>query len=342
MFGKKNDPDPGPEQGPPPERPTYDDPVGRPIDYRDDGIGRTDYQPTSDGPTGEPRGGSWPASGHDSASDQTVAIDRDQLGLPATGPAYADPGATSAPDRGTSYGSTRDDYVDHERTAAFHADEPSMLPHERPEDRFATGAGPAAAGYGATSTLARDRDGIDDAVDPNVDERAKSGYRISTLGGLLLGVVRILIGFQFLWAFLDKTFGLGFATPNDRAWINGGKPTEGYLQGVIAEDSDNPFKPMFEYFLNQSWTDWLFMAGLLGVGVALILGILTWVAAIAGAAMLLLMYLASWPIASNPFLDDHLLNAVVLIALAAGNAGTYLGLGKPWRTRLAHRVRKTA
>ena len=40
---------------------------------------------------------------------------------------------------------------------------------------------------------------------------------------------RVLLGFEFLWAFLDKTFGLGYATPSARAWINGGSPTKGFL-----------------------------------------------------------------------------------------------------------------
>ena len=30
---------------------------------------------------------------------------------------------------------------------------------------------------------------------------------------------------RFLWAFLDKAFGLGYATPSGNAWINGGSPT---------------------------------------------------------------------------------------------------------------------
>lgn len=37
---------------------------------------------------------------------------------------------------------------------------------------------------------------------------------------VVLGVLRITIGFYFLWAFLDKTFGLGFATPAERSWID--------------------------------------------------------------------------------------------------------------------------
>ena len=32
-----------------------------------------------------------------------------------------------------------------------------------------------------------------------------------------LAVLRLATGFIFLWAFLDKTFGLGFSTPVERA-----------------------------------------------------------------------------------------------------------------------------
>jgi hypothetical protein len=40
-----------------------------------------------------------------------------------------------------------------------------------------------------------------------------------------LAILRVLLGVEFLWAFLDKTFGLGYATPAARAWIHGGSPT---------------------------------------------------------------------------------------------------------------------
>ena len=44
----------------------------------------------------------------------------------------------------------------------------------------------------------------------------------------LLGFARILVGFVFLWAFVDKTFGLGVATKAKDAWINGVSPTTGF------------------------------------------------------------------------------------------------------------------
>ncbi len=36
-------------------------------------------------------------------------------------------------------------------------------------------------------------------------------------GRFVLAVLRLAMGFIFLWAFLDKTFGLGYSTPPERA-----------------------------------------------------------------------------------------------------------------------------
>ncbi|MCK2218454.1 hypothetical protein MF672_032360 [Actinomadura sp. ATCC 31491] len=101
-------------------------------------------------------------------------------------------------------------------------------------------------------------------------------------------IARIAIGWVFLWAFLDKTFGWGFATPAAKAWINGGSPTTGFLKGT-GEHA-------------------------LGVG--------TRIAAGAGTAMLLLMWAAELPLTTNPFLDEHIVYAIVLIGLALAGAGT--------------------
>ncbi|MBB6550084.1 DoxX family protein [Nonomuraea rubra] len=136
-------------------------------------------------------------------------------------------------------------------------------------------------------------------------------------------IARISIGWVFLWAFLDKTFGFGFATPAAKAWINGGSPTTGFLKGT----GEHALGGFFTGLAGQVWVDWLFMAGLAGVGLALVLGIGTRIAAGAGTAMLLLMWAAELPLTTNPFMDDHLIYAIVLIGLALTGAGTTLGLG---------------
>ncbi|MGI5272443.1 hypothetical protein ACQEUU_25030 [Nonomuraea sp. CA-218870] len=136
-------------------------------------------------------------------------------------------------------------------------------------------------------------------------------------------IARISLGWIFLWAFLDKTFGLGFATPAERAWVAGGSPTTGFLKGT----GENALGGFFAALAGQAWVDWLFMAGLLGVGAALILGVGLRIAAAAGTVMLVLMWAAALPLTTNPFMDDHLIYSIVLIGLALAGAGTTLGLG---------------
>src|SRR6059058_2844518 len=41
---------------------------------------------------------------------------------------------------------------------------------------------------------------------------------------------RISLGWIFLWAFVDKLFGLGHETTSAQAWIHGGSPTFGFLK----------------------------------------------------------------------------------------------------------------
>jgi thiosulfate dehydrogenase (quinone) large subunit len=139
-------------------------------------------------------------------------------------------------------------------------------------------------------------------------------------------VTRISLGWIFLWAFLDKLFGLGRATPAEGAWLDGGSPTTGYLTNAPT----GPFQDFYNNLSGAAWADWLFMIGLLAIGVALILGIGIRIAAVAGGLMLVLMWTAVLPPPNNPFMDDHLIYAMVLIGLAAVNAGAVLGLGRWW------------
>ncbi|WP_148570920.1 DoxX family membrane protein [Nocardioides caldifontis] len=140
------------------------------------------------------------------------------------------------------------------------------------------------------------------------------------------GLTRLALGWVFLWAFLDKTFGLGHETPGEAAWVNGGSPTEGFL----ANAPSGPFADLYNDLAGQGWADWLFMIGLAGIGIALILGVAMNIAAFSGALMLVLMWTAVLPPENNPFMDDHLIYGAVLVLLALLGAGRYLGLGAYW------------
>ena len=152
-----------------------------------------------------------------------------------------------------------------------------------------------------------------------------------------LSVTRLLLAGVFLWAFLDKTFGLGYATVSERAWINGGSPSQGFLSGVSA----GPFESAFHSMAGAAWADVLFMLGLLAIGLALLGGIGLRLAAVGGTVMMAMMWAAEWPLArhlsdgelsrsSNPVLDYHVLYAVVLILLAVAGAGRHWGFGARW------------
>lgn len=149
--------------------------------------------------------------------------------------------------------------------------------------------------------------------------------------------LRIGTGFVFFWAFLDKTFGLGYSTSAHNAWIHGGSPAKGFLASVNA----GPFTSMFHHWAGQGWADWLFMLGLLGIGLALILGIGLRIAAVAGIVLVTFMWVAVWPLAqhasdgsltgsTNPIVDEHVMDALVLILIAVLGTGSRLGLGALW------------
>lgn len=148
--------------------------------------------------------------------------------------------------------------------------------------------------------------------------------------------LRLALGFEFLWAFLDKTFGLGYSTSSAQAWINGGSPTKGFLSGANV----GPFQGIFRSLAGVSGMDWLFMVGLLGVGLAFILGVAIRPAAVSGALMLALMWAAVWVPAkvaggqpsgsTNPLVDEHIVGIfgfIVVGALASWGVGY---LGRKW------------
>ncbi|MFB2580475.1 DoxX family protein [Herbiconiux sp. P15] len=154
----------------------------------------------------------------------------------------------------------------------------------------------------------------------------------SRAGRRVLAVLRLATGFIFLWAFLDKTFGLGFSTPAERAWVAGGTPSQGFLlsDGVVG-----PLKGFFAAIASPA-SDILFQLGMLGIGIAVMAGIGLRVSAVVGSAIMVLMYLAEWPFAANaastnPLVDYHIIYALVLIVLAVLSAGDTWGAGATWK-----------
>jgi thiosulfate dehydrogenase [quinone] large subunit len=144
--------------------------------------------------------------------------------------------------------------------------------------------------------------------------------------GYVIAALRLALGWVFLWAFLDKLFGLGHETESKASWINGGSPTSGFL----GHATKGPLSDMYQNMAGQAWADWLFMIGLAGIGVALIAGVAMRIATASGVLLLVLMWSAVLPPDNNPFMDDHLIYALALVVLALVKAGHVFGLGRTW------------
>ena len=155
---------------------------------------------------------------------------------------------------------------------------------------------------------------VNEIVDVTVqDEIVTTSYARQALA-----VLRVAFGLTFLWAFVDKLLALGYHTGYDQAgtldrfgdaaWINGGSPTEGFL--TFGVNPDSPFASFFNNLAGYAVVDWMFMLGLLAIGVALTLGVGIRIGAISGFAMYLFMYAAVMVPENNPIIDDHLIGAI--------------------------------
>jgi thiosulfate dehydrogenase (quinone) large subunit len=146
-------------------------------------------------------------------------------------------------------------------------------------------------------------------------------------------VARLMMAWTFLWPFFDKLIGLNHQTTTAQAWINGGNPTKGFLSGSVGFLSG-----FYTSIAGAGIVDWLFMVGLLAVGITLAFGIAIRFAAVAGSIMLLAMWSASLPPSDDLILDNHIIYVVLLIGLALVGAGSTLGFGRRWaQTTLVQR-----
>lgn len=168
---------------------------------------------------------------------------------------------------------------------------------------------------------------------PSVDAPRTATRQTTSVDGTAIGrhvwaAARLSLASIFLWAFLDKLAGLGYGTAAERARIDGGSPTMGYLSST-----EGWFAPFFRAIAGHPVTDALFMAALLGLGLALLFGVAMRVAATGGAILMVLMYLAGTvgvAGSTNPVVDDHMVYAIVLVGLALSGAGRTMGLGGRW------------
>jgi thiosulfate dehydrogenase (quinone) large subunit len=159
--------------------------------------------------------------------------------------------------------------------------------------------------------------------------------------GLFWLPIRLFVGFEFLEAGMHKFGAAG--------WTDGGAALLGYWQGAVAVPTGGHAPITFEWyrdFLNllinngaQGWFAWLIVLGELAVGIGLIAGAFTGIAAFGGALMNV-SYLLAGSTSTNPVLFTMAIG-LMLSWKVAGYYGVdrYLLpiLGTPWKPSVLHR-----
>lgn len=117
--------------------------------------------------------------------------------------------------------------------------------------------------------------------------------------------------------------------------LQGGSPTLGFLKNATS----GPVSSIYHNLAGNVFVDWLFMLGLFGIGLALVLGIGMKIATYSGTVLLILLWSAVLPPKNNPVLDEHIIYLLSLHLLYRLEAGNYFGLGKWWsQTALVQRL----
>ena len=148
----------------------------------------------------------------------------------------------------------------------------------------------------------------------------------SERGQYVLAIGRILIGWMFLWAFLDKMFGLGYETPAGQGVIDGGSPSS-YVEYMTS----GLFEGLFKAIAGNGFIDFLLMAGLLILGITITLGIFTKITTISSIAFFLTMFCIVVPPADNPLIDYHVVYLVFMIAVYYLGGYDRLSLFPKWK-----------
>ncbi|MFC6991465.1 DoxX family protein [Haladaptatus sp. GCM10025707] len=137
----------------------------------------------------------------------------------------------------------------------------------------------------------------------------------SSLSAWFVLALRLMMGIAFLNAGIEKVLVAGWSA-------------QGYLLNVAATNG-NPLESMFLWMGQTAWfVDFLAIAvpwGEVFIGLGLIVGALTRLAAFFGAFMMLMFYFGNWSI-EHGVINGDFAYMLVFLAVAAFGAGRILGL----------------
>ena len=169
----------------------------------------------------------------------------------------------------------------------------------------------------------------------------------------VFALLRVALGWTFLWAFLDKAFALGFSTGRvlndagatvkidffgDAAWIHGASPTA----GVLGFATKGPFVHFYQTITGYQmtaagptsapWVDWVYMLSMLADRHRVDPGDRRPARRDRRHRLDGDLLHGDGDLArAQHFVDEHIIDALVLAALFLANAGRYYGLGKVWQ-----------
>jgi thiosulfate dehydrogenase [quinone] large subunit len=158
--------------------------------------------------------------------------------------------------------------------------------------------------------------------------------------------LRIVVGVIFLWAGIEKVLGAGpegFSAAGFLQFGTGGTLGWPFVVGEVAEGT--VFNPTHGVWTALAGNDALLRAvnvlvpwGQVGIGLSLILGLLTRFGAAMGTLMMLFFFFAAWEFAFG-IVNQHLTYAVVTAFLGDIGAGNYVGLDRALGDRVARPLR---
>lgn len=138
--------------------------------------------------------------------------------------------------------------------------------------------------------------------------------RAHSLSAWFVLALRLVLGFAFLYSGVEK--------------IVGGFDAQGYLANVAATNG-NPLEGMFYWMSQTPWfIDVVNVAvpwGEAAIGLGIMVGLLTRLAAFFGALLMLLFYFGNWNMEHGPINSD-VMYMLVFLSVAAFGAGRILGL----------------
>jgi thiosulfate dehydrogenase (quinone) large subunit len=161
-----------------------------------------------------------------------------------------------------------------------------------------------------------------------------------------IGLLRIVVGVIFLWAGLEKLIGGGgeWSAAGFLKFGTGGTLGWPFVTGEVAEGTI--FNPTHDVWVSMAGNgiamtiiNFLVPFGQIGIGVSLILGLLTRFGAAMGTLMMLLFFFAAWEFEFG-IVNEHLTYAVVTAFLAFVGAGNYLGLDRTVGPRFSEGLRR--